>query len=65
MKLLDPGPLGILHVLSGGGETGVVRFLVPCWRFQMFILPAAPHGCHIVLRGDSFAMKALNSYEGS
>lgn len=53
MKPSARGLLGIPHVLAEPGEnerTGAVRFLVPCWRFQMVIMPAAPSGCRSVVQ---------------
>lgn len=64
MRLIDPGPLGILHVLSSRGgnkrEMGAVWFLVLSRRFQMFIMPASANGCQILLPLDRRAMIVLN-----
>lgn len=43
----------------GGKETGAVRFLVPRWRFQMFIMPAAPNGCQRLFTVDTCATMRL------
>lgn len=48
-----------------GGRDGRGPVFGAVWRFQMFILPAAPRGCQIVFTVDSFRMMCVTAVRWS